>query len=157
VNGYLNLTKLRGIAASFIENLYGDLDDDLNAGLETDRFQVEWWINSDYVRHSPELAIGDLHRVIDIKTDHRRLPKLSDFHLETLPQISEEEGWLVPIPSTFQELKKKDVSLARDWRKKTRQIFQHLMSEGFVGVKVLREKDAVISDYVFVKRSLLRL
>jgi len=31
------------------------------------------------------------------------------------------------------------------------------MSEGFVGVKVLREKDAVNSDYVFVKRSLLRL
>jgi len=157
VNGYLNLTKLRGIAASFIENLYGDLDDDLNAGLETDRFRVEWWINTAYVRGGADLVVGGGDRLVDVKTDRQGHPKLSDFHLETLPQISEEEGWLVPIPSTFQELKRKDVSLARDWRKKTRQIFQHLMSEGFVGVKVLREKDAVNSDYVFVKRSLLRL
>jgi len=157
VNGYLNLTKLKGIAAGFIENLYGDLDDDLNAGLETDRFRVEWWINTAYVRGGADLVVGGGDRLVDVKTDRQGHPMLSEFHLEAFHRIAEKEGWLVPIPSAFQELKKQDVSLARDWRKKTRQIFQHLMSEGFVGVKVLREKDAVISDYVFVKRSLLRL
>src|SRR5699024_4480105 len=48
-NAYLNLTKLRGISSTYVENCYGTLNDGLNKGLPTDRLEVAWHIASSYV------------------------------------------------------------------------------------------------------------
>jgi predicted GNAT superfamily acetyltransferase len=45
VNATLNIAKLRTIARTYQPNLYGTMLDNLNKGIPTDRFEVEWWLN----------------------------------------------------------------------------------------------------------------
>lgn len=43
-NAWLNLNKLGAIARKYIPNCYGDMQDGLNRGLPSDRFEPEWWL-----------------------------------------------------------------------------------------------------------------
>ena len=45
-NAYLNIAKLGGICNTYRRSEYGDMRDGLNAGLPTDRFQIDWWLNT---------------------------------------------------------------------------------------------------------------
>ncbi|WP_278199569.1 GCN5 family acetyltransferase [Thermaerobacter marianensis] len=45
-NGYLNLTRLGGIARRYVREFYGVLDDELNRGLPADRLVIEWYLRS---------------------------------------------------------------------------------------------------------------
>ncbi|HSQ03261.1 MAG TPA: hypothetical protein VLN59_04455, partial [Burkholderiales bacterium] len=45
-NARLNIAKLGAVCNTYIRDYYGELRDDLNRGLATDRFQVDWWIAS---------------------------------------------------------------------------------------------------------------
>lgn len=44
-NAHLNISKLGAVCNTYLRDLYGELDDGLNTGLETDRFQVDWWVD----------------------------------------------------------------------------------------------------------------
>ena len=48
-NATLNFHKLGAICNTYLPNLYGEMRDGLNAGLPSDRFQVDWWIASERV------------------------------------------------------------------------------------------------------------
>lgn len=48
-NARLNITKLGAVCNTYLPNIYGELRDGLNVGLSTDRFQVDWWVNSQRV------------------------------------------------------------------------------------------------------------
>src|SRR5215813_5523224 len=50
VNASLNIAKLGAITHKYFDNLYGDMPGALNSGLVSDRFEVEWWIDSQRVR-----------------------------------------------------------------------------------------------------------
>lgn len=43
-NARLNLNKLGAVASRYRVDYYGDLDDELNRGVATDRFEVDWWL-----------------------------------------------------------------------------------------------------------------
>jgi predicted GNAT superfamily acetyltransferase len=45
-NARLNLNKLGAVASRYLVNYYGPLDDELNAGVDTDRFEVDWWLEA---------------------------------------------------------------------------------------------------------------
>lgn len=45
-NAQLNIAKLGAVCSTYLPNVYGELRDGLNVGLSTDRFQVDWWVNS---------------------------------------------------------------------------------------------------------------
>ena len=60
-NAYLNLAKLGAVCNTYRRSEYGDMRDGLNAGLPTDRFQVDWWINTNRVeRRLSKRARGTL-------------------------------------------------------------------------------------------------
>jgi chorismate synthase len=44
-NASLNIRKLGCICRTYTRNYYGEMRDNLNAGLPTDRFEVEWWLD----------------------------------------------------------------------------------------------------------------
>ncbi len=46
-NAHLNIHKLGCIVRTYIPNAYGDMRDSLNAGLPSDRFETEWWLNEE--------------------------------------------------------------------------------------------------------------
>lgn len=145
-NGYLNLSKLHAICSTYIENCYGEIDDNMNGGLPTDRFKVEWWIDSTYVGEASPVAVSpDAHIIEWEKGEHG--PKLTG--------VVPEEDYaqiLVPVPGAFQEIKAADMALAVDWRMKTREVFRSLFRRGYAAVALAKSTDSPVHHYVLVKR-----
>ncbi len=141
-NAYFNLHKLGVISNRYERNLYGDMRDRLNAGLETDRLTVEWWIASPRVQAKLRLdqASLDVHlrqpmavegeqsrRSLVNQTEERQGFLVNcDYSLErTEPQL------LLEIPYHWQRMREQNMELVREWRKVTRTIFEHYFAQGY--------------------------
>ena len=48
-NAYLNISRLGAVCSTYRRSEYGEMRDGLNAGLPSDRFQVDWWLNTQRV------------------------------------------------------------------------------------------------------------
>jgi predicted GNAT superfamily acetyltransferase len=147
-NAYLNIAKLGAVCNTYRISEYGDLRDGLNAGLPTDRFQVDWWLNTRRV----ELRLGHRSRGplnLDqfAKADLQPLYTLH-FGTDGLPRPPEHFSpfnnslLLAEIPSDFTALKTADFALARDWRFFTREVFETTFAEGYF-----------ITDFIYDKSS----
>lgn len=131
VNGNLNLHKLGAVVRTYIPNIYGEMSDQLNAGIATDRFLVEWWVRQS---KSNNVLGNNLHSAVDLKEcKHGWLVEKVDLTL-THHHIS------VSVPGHFQEIKRADLSLALDWRKKTRDVFSHYLHHGWIVTDLVKDK-----------------
>ncbi|OKL37449.1 GNAT family N-acetyltransferase [Domibacillus mangrovi] len=142
VNGTLNLHKLGATCSTYIENAYGDLPDQLNVGLPSDRFLVEWNLTKEQL----EANSASYTSVITTNTMNGYLTPGE----VTLDQTDE---WIsVPVPLNFQELKKHDLTLALNWREATRVAFQHYFSNGYHAFDLIRDpSDGNACHYLFKK------
>ncbi len=157
-NGYFNLSKLHAICRTYVENCYGEMIDDLNAGLPSDRFKVEWWFNNPFIEGKQQIEVKNEKSPFQIEITEKGFPKLKDV-TSTLERISKNqinEQILVPVPIHFQQLKKEDFELALHWRLKSREIFQTLFDNSYVAVAVQKNKDSVVNNYVLVKECLIK-
>ncbi|MGF3103059.1 GNAT family N-acetyltransferase [Rossellomorea sp. DUT-2] len=131
VNGNLNLHKLGAVVRTYIPNIYGEMSDQLNAGIATDRFLVEWWVRQS---KSNNVLGNNLHSAVDLKEcEHGWLVEKVDLTLRH-HHIS------VSVPGHFQEIKRADLSLALDWRKKTRDVFSHYLNHGWIVTDLVKDK-----------------
>jgi len=139
-NAYLNIAKLGAVCNTYRRSEYGDMRDGLNAGLPSDRFQVDWWINTRRV----ERRLGKRPR------RPLKLENFSKADLQPLysPIATRETGsWLCPpehfsplngklalaeIPSNFSRLKEADFALSRDWRFFSRELFEIAFDQGYI-------------------------
>lgn len=137
-NAYLNITKLGAVCNTYRRSEYGDMRDGLNAGLPSDRFQVDWWINTRRVEH----RLGKRARK-PLKLDDFSKAELQPLYTPLSPtgtwarppeHFSPLEGRLAlaEIPSDFNALKQNDFALARDWRFFTREVFETAFSSGYI-------------------------
>lgn len=55
-NAYFNLSKLGADAAAYLENFYGEMDDDVNGSDESDRLLIAWLVESPQVERVGEGA-----------------------------------------------------------------------------------------------------
>ncbi|MFD2370882.1 GNAT family N-acetyltransferase [Brevibacillus sp. GCM10020057] len=152
VNGILNIVKLGGIVRTYLPDCYGELNDEFNQGLPTDRFLVEWFLESGRVNcrhpgpapspkqleHAPEALHYELVEGVP-------RPLSTQLNLES-PVL------LVPVPAHFQEVKKADMDTARAWRQMTRDIFQTYLERGYTVTHLVRDQDIV--RYVLDKQPL---
>ena len=119
-NGRFNIGKIGAVCRKYVRNFHGEMTG-INAGLETDRFDLEWWITSNRVKgrankERKPLSLGSL---------------LSGGALLTNECTFNNEGLLVPppnyishpsnlmlveIPADFQGIKQQDFALAVRWR-----------------------------------------
>ncbi len=141
-NGYFNIRKLGAICRVYRRNLYGSLDDSLNRGRLTDRFEVEWWLNSKRVR---DRILGKLERptiasVLDkggqfanwsVRTRSRwRLPTGTRLGLKS-------KRVLVEIPENIVRVGGSSVQAARDWTMHVRKVFEHYFYRGYAATDLL--------------------
>ncbi len=137
VNARLNVGRLGVVCCRYIPNLYGEIEEELNKGLPTDRFEVDWWIASPYVQsriENPGPSISP-----------------SGWRMMGAQPINETGGWreglrvpgawskhaaeptlMVEIPADFQAIRRADMALAADWRQHTRELFQWAFGQGYV-------------------------
>jgi predicted GNAT superfamily acetyltransferase len=143
LNGYLNVRRLGVVCNRYIRNAYGSMRNGLNIGLPSDRFDVDWYVDSP--------------RVIDRVDKGIHPPEFSDYlHAGAIilnPTTMGESGVIPPerinapqssmilieIPSDFMQLKRADFELARAWRVHTREFFEDAF-----------KADYLVSDFLFV-------
>jgi len=143
-NAYLNISRLGAVCNTYRRSEYGEMRDGLNAGLPSDRFQVDWWVHSRRVerrlgrRPRPALTIDQYLAseppLIAARTGADFLHPARD-----LPRL---EGalLLVEIPPDFAALKRADLSLARDWRFYTREIFEEAFAGGYLATDFIHDR-----------------
>lgn len=143
-NAYLNIAKLGAVCTTYRRAEYGEMRDGLNAGLPSDRFQVDWWINTRRVerrlgkRSRPPLKLSHVARsglhpfypILSLTDDLPRPP-------EHVPHF-EDRLLLAEIPGDFQLLKSMDFALARDWRFFTRELFETAFAANYI-----------VTDFIF--------
>jgi predicted GNAT superfamily acetyltransferase len=143
-NAYLNIAKLGAVCLTYRRSEYGDMRDGLNAGLPSDRFQVDWWINTPRVerrlskRPRPTLNLthvtsSGLRPFYPLHTSTDNLPRPP----EHVPAF-EDRLLLAEIPNDFTALKTQDFPLARDWRFFTRELFETAFAKNYI-----------VTDFVF--------
>ena len=152
-NAHLNITKLGAVCNTYIREVYGEMRDVLNVGLPSDRFQLDWWVNTTRVntrlsrRARSPLGLNDFlaagFAVINpawIDEDGWQRPmEAMARDLEGLFSQDERRGdgeeaafILVEIPPDFMGLKTANPELALEWRIHTRQIFETLFDRGYL-------------------------
>ena len=150
-NGYLNLTKLNGICDTYIENCYGEMQDGFNKGLPSDRFEVHWHLNSDYVAIQQEPQIDNALLLAEIIFDQNGLPMLKDENFTNLTK----PVYALPVPQDFQSLKVQSQEHAMHWRLKTRAACEALFAAGYAAVRIKKQNN--YNEYIFVKKQTLQL
>ncbi len=149
-NAHLNITKLGAVCNTYLREVYGQMRDGLNVGLPSDRFRVDWWVNSrrvvERLTGEPPPRRGLSHyleagaRVLNpARWDEagRPLPPES-------PQTAMENGRLLPtvlveIPADFLALKATRPDLALAWRLHTRALFEELFANGYLVTGFIHE------------------
>jgi predicted GNAT superfamily acetyltransferase len=135
-NAYLNIARLGTVCNTYLDSEYGDMRDGLNAGLPSDRFQVDWWVFTKRVekrlnRRTP-LKVGlDQHRNADALFLDANRDRDSLRPPERIPPLIG-SLILVEIPEDFMALKAANLSLARDWRFYGREIFETAFKAGYL-------------------------
>jgi predicted GNAT superfamily acetyltransferase len=143
-NAYLNIARLGAVCSSYRRSEYGEMRDGLNAGLPSDRFQLDWWINTKRVerrlskRARPTLSLNHLMRVgvrplYSLQSGANPWPRPPEHIPAFDAQLIAAE-----IPSDFMALKSADFSLARDWRFFSREFFEMAFGRGYI-----------VTDFVF--------
>lgn len=136
-NAYLNIARLGAVCNTYLVNLYGDLADGLNAGLPTDRFQVDWWIAAPWVAQRLQSDPGSRPGLDEHLAAGARLINLPHVPGQpTPPTAAHLPGPLPPtvlleIPADFLALKAADPAAAWHWRLSTRETFRTLFSQGY--------------------------
>ena len=120
-NARLNIAKLGAVCNTYIRNYYGELRDDINLGLATDRFQVDWWIASSHVE-STHRASARHASLSDYLNDGVTIMNSVDWNDQDLPVCADPidsrppDRFLVEFPADFQAIKRADNALAIAWR-----------------------------------------
>jgi predicted GNAT superfamily acetyltransferase len=152
-NAYLNITRLGAVCNTYIRELYGDLRDDMNRGLLTDRFRVDWWINTRRVnrrlgrkaRLQLDLAhylAAEAEIVNPSRYGEDGWPHPADHILNSGEERGKDAILLVEIPADFLSLKAASPELAREWRLHTRKIFENTFQNGYL-----------VTDFVYLRGS----
>jgi predicted GNAT superfamily acetyltransferase len=135
-NAHLNIARLGAIARHYEVDVYGGMTDALNAGLPSDRFLVEWELDSPRVRERlagqapPAAEAAPLVNPVAFRDGRPYVAALDLGRQE--PELA------VAIPERLADLKAADPGLALDWRLQTRAAFQHYFAAGYAVVDLRR-------------------
>jgi predicted GNAT superfamily acetyltransferase len=131
INAMLNIRRLGGVAREYRVNLY-DSGQGLNAGLDTDRLVVEWWLRrrpwpqarADGAMPSGGVAVNEVTRdpVSRLEVNARMILDADDRRV------------LITVPPDLSAMKCADMALARRWRAETRTLFGTYFARGYVVV-----------------------
>ena len=149
-NANLNIAKLGAVCNHYLRAYYGEMRDGLNAGLPSDRFQVDWWVNSSRVkrrlskqpRKKMDLAhylSADVPRANQTFINPAGLIAPQHADMQTCPRPS---LLLLEIPTNFPVFKSADPALALEWRLHTRELFETLFASGYL-----------VTDFIYISGS----
>ena len=145
LNGRFDIGKLGAVCQRYLPNYYGELGG-INAGLPTDRFEVDWWITTSRVKG----RVNQVKRPLGLDAllgGGAILINAVTFNAVGLPlpapNIAIQSGnlMLVEIPSDIRQIKAQDFDLADQWRNHTRFLFERLFADNYAVTDFVRDQD----------------
>lgn len=151
-NARFNLDRLGAVAERYEVNVYGEIRDELNRGLPTDRLVVDWWLDD------PGVVARAEGRPPAVSDDATTLPEA------TRSSSAKQGGWRVPegwerldaprlrleIPADLQSLKRDDPEAALAWRMLIREAMRTLFADGYRAVAAYARRGRAF--YVLARR-----
>ncbi|MEJ2707149.1 MAG: hypothetical protein P8074_06005 [Anaerolineales bacterium] len=149
-NANLNIARLGAVCNQYHRDVYGQMRDELNLGLPSDRLVVDWWVNTKRVERRlssrPRLQLDLAHflaagaKIVNPSSvGENALPRpgaVVDLETEnsvvSQEQDQEDKLLLLEIPADFQALRAQDVELAMHWRRHIRELFEGLFEQGYL-------------------------
>lgn len=142
-NAYLNLRKLGAVCNAYLPNHYGEMQDGLNVGVSSDRFQVDWNIASQHVSDRLSgVSTGDSLSALQATG----VSIVNPFSPDQLPAVPptvysiESERLLIQVPADFQAIRSADITLACAWREHSRALFETAFAAGYAAIDLLHEQ-----------------
>ncbi len=133
INARLNISRLGAVSTTYLRNVYGEMTDSLNAGMPTDRFQVDWYLNSSRVRNAldgnpppQEVSIDSLQRA-RAHSPRGNAPRAPRFPLPP----PDGRPYALPLPDNVDALRREPGSLLFDWRMFIRQAAEDCLAAGY--------------------------
>ncbi len=134
-NAHFNVSKLGATSSTYLVNVYGTSRSVLNAGMETDRLQVDWVLASAGVRARMDggsVRPQAWRQYDDIAWANRcrggaggRLVPSGAAKPARRPRVA------VEIPPNINEIMRGDLALAHRWRRHVRALLQNYFRLGF--------------------------
>lgn len=157
MNAALNIRKLGAVCNTYYVNLYGKLDDDLNRGIDTDRFSVDWWLASDWVeshgngsRTPPtvESILADGGMMLNRSCQEHGVLAPQD-GINPADLANAPRHLLLQVPRNFQGVKQADLQTGVAWRMHTRQLFTAAFANGYSVIDLIPGEP--VCHYLFEK------
>jgi predicted GNAT superfamily acetyltransferase len=129
-NVYFNLTKLGAEAPEYFVNFYGQMQDGINAGEESDRLLIRWQLDS---RRAEIAASGDpeeLH-VENLKSWRTNAVLTVGDKGEPVTARSSARVLLCQVPDDIVGLRRTNPKLAREWRMAVREALQEAFARDY--------------------------
>jgi predicted GNAT superfamily acetyltransferase len=150
-NANLNFHKLGGISCTYLCDYYGNMKDDLNSSLPSDRLLVEWFVASEKVKgmvsgEKPCQAYDPKKLVVLNPASKDNLPRPAEN-----PQVADEQSVLIEVPVNFREILAAEPDLAFAWRSQIRTLFNSTFSNGYFVSDFLYEKNSRRGTYLLEK------
>ncbi|WP_400242597.1 hypothetical protein AB3U99_16265 [Niallia sp. JL1B1071] len=124
-NAHLNIAKLGGIVKTYYPNHYGIMNDELNGGLPSDRFLLEWDLKKSSVDYIP--AEEQIQTFVSWKMVENLPIPLS---FETIS--NQVDYYKIPVPKDIHMIKERDFVIAEKWRFILRDAFKLLFEKGYM-------------------------
>nr|MDO8080731.1 hypothetical protein [Candidatus Freyarchaeota archaeon] len=144
LNGNFNLRKLGVVCRTYIPNYYGVMRDELNAGMPTDRFTVEWWLKSKRVvdREHGKAANLYLKQLLSKGAEFANETEIFKKGIRRVAKTNlnlNSNIILIEIPESIRKVKETSMALAIEWCEKIRPIFLNYFNKGYVASDFISE------------------
>jgi predicted GNAT superfamily acetyltransferase len=143
VDAHLAFNRLGAISTGYARDLYGEVHDEANLGLATDRLRVEWWIDAprvvsivDREAPPPHYRVG-IHEM-EVMTETRLQPNGARM-ITGFRDAPRADHVLAEIPVDLDRIRHDDPAAAREWRVQSRAVFELLFESGYVGTGFVHE------------------
>ncbi len=138
LNARFNIHKIGAFSRTYLKNFYGQMDDNINTGMRTDRFVAELWL--DYEKPETEdRGITALDRNGIVSGDLQRI-------------AMDESCIRVYIPGNFKAVRDRSMDEAMRWRDSSDKVMKFLFSQGFIAVDFKSDTD---NFYLFTRGTFL--
>jgi predicted GNAT superfamily acetyltransferase len=155
-NAYFNMVKLGARPAEYLRNFYGEMNDAINSGEDSDRLLIRWELRSDLAvaastRHpSPASAARERARgavvALSAGPDGRPVAESAGMELAVKGGTGS-RTLLVAVPADIEGLREADPAAARSWRIALRDVLEPAMAAGARVTGFDRDGWYVVSGY----------
>ncbi len=143
-NANLNIRKLGGIVNRYDQEKYNEVSIDIGVTIPADRFYLQWQIHSERVkkrvfylevpkmRYRKQLNFTSITKTNFIRkniTQYGIVKEVSYRELDDIRLDLELPSLVIEIPYDYKNLRMEFPFVARDWRLKTRQVFNRYINE----------------------------